>query len=645
VQECIPKEELLSDKLVKSHILSGTSLIFTYMFFISNFFNMKLKVWFVYLLGFISMPYSGAQEEKIVILHTNDLHSRLNGFAPEAEYTPFSLRDDRTTGGFARLATCISRERMHAGKSLLVVDAGDFLMGTLFQNLEESTGFQLRLMHDMGYDIVTLGNHEFDFGPMAMVHTIQNAVHSGPIPKIVFSSLDLNPRDSITRAFRNLFDLNILGGCHVAEVNGIHVGFFSLLGKDAVSVAPAARPLKFKDQIQTAREYVKYLREMQKADLVICLSHSGLKLMPDSTWGGEDVELARKVKGIDLIISGHTHTCLEKPVVINHIPIVQTGYFGMNLGKLELTLRNRKLVETSYTLIPLTDDIPGDSLIQARINAQQKELEKRFLQPAGFSYSMPVAQAKFPLFCEQEIHPETSNLGMLIADALYAYINAHDSLGADITMFSAGMVRDRIEPGIKGIQTLPDIYNTVCLGRGKDNSPGYPIARVYVTGKELKGILEVLYLAPATSSDYYIYFGGMRAKADPSRGLLRKIVDIEIGDDIHGYRKVDVSRKNHTLYSLTANSYMLEFVSIIGKMSKGLVRVKIKNEKGMRIRSFQDTYIDADPLKPGLQEMKEWQAMIWYLQQFPDTDGNGIPDIPDGYRTGIPRLFKIQPSQ
>lgn len=588
------------------------------------------------------MLHSIAQEEKIIILHTNDLHSRLNGFSPEAEYSPFSQNDDHTSGGFARLATLIHQEKMRSENSLLVVDAGDFLMGTLFQNLEESSGFQLRLMHDMGYDMVTLGNHEFDFGPMAMIHTIQNAVHHGPIPKIVFSSLDLKSSDSATRAFKKLFDQHLIGGCHVAEVNGINVGFFSLLGVDATSVAPAARPLQFKDPIRTAKEYVKYLRNVQKVDLVICLSHSGVKLMPDGTWGGEDVELARKVPGIEVIISGHTHTFLEKPLIINNTPIVQTECFGMYLGRLELTLRKRKLVNTSYSLIPVNDDIPGDSLIQARIDAQQKLLEERFLKPAGLTYTMPVVETSFPLFCQQEIHPETSNLGMLIADALYAYINAHDSLRAGITMFSAGMVRDRIEPGLNGIQTVPDIYNTVCLGRDKDGNPGYPLARVYVTGRELKGILEVLYIAPSSSSDYYIYFGGIRAKADPSRGLLRKIVDIQVGDDVHGFRKVDISRKNKTLYSLTANSYMLEFVSIIGKMSKGLVRVKIKNENGLPIRSFNDTFVDADPSTPGIQTMKEWQAMIWYLQQFPDTDGNGIPNIPNQYCIGTPRLYKIE---
>ncbi|HQH41777.1 MAG TPA: metallophosphoesterase, partial [Bacteroidales bacterium] len=126
---------------------------------------------FFYVLTFFSALYTGAQEEKLIILHTNDLHSRLNGFSPEAEYSPFSLNDDHTLGGFARLATLIHQEKIRSGNSLLVVDAGDFLMGTLFQNLEEATGFQLRLMHDIGYNIVTLGNHEFDFGPMAMIHT------------------------------------------------------------------------------------------------------------------------------------------------------------------------------------------------------------------------------------------------------------------------------------------------------------------------------------------------------------------------------------------------------------------------------------------------------------------------------------------
>src|SRR5512133_1136213 len=102
-------------------------------------------------------------ERKITILHTNDLHSRLIGFSPESAYTPLTINDDNTTGGFARIAAIIKSESEGNKGTTLVVDAGDFMMGTLFPSLEVKTGFQLRLMKEMGYDVISAGNHEYEF--------------------------------------------------------------------------------------------------------------------------------------------------------------------------------------------------------------------------------------------------------------------------------------------------------------------------------------------------------------------------------------------------------------------------------------------------------------------------------------------------
>jgi 5'-nucleotidase len=201
-------------------------------------------------------------------------------------------------------------------------------------------------------------------------------------------------------------------------------------------------------------------------------------------------------------------------------------------------------------------------------------------------------------------------------------------------------VFDDIIPGATGKQSLADIFRVVPMGSGKDDIPGYPLAGVFVTGKELKGIMEILYLAPSGSADNYIYFGGLRATFNPEKGLLKKITSIEIGDAKKGFTPVDWSRKNKKLYSLTANTYLLEFVGIIKKLSHGLVKVTLKNEKGEPIPSMQSAVIDADPDKPGKQEVKEWMALIWFLQLQPDINGNGLPDIPSYYRTASPRLHK-----
>jgi len=228
----------------------------------------------------------------------------------------------------------------------------------------------------------------------------------------------------------------------------------------------------------------------------------------------------------------------------------------------------------------------------------------------------------------------------LISDAVYSYVNFHNPPGADISLFLAGLVFDDIRPGATGKQSLADIFRVVSMGSGKDDIPGYPLARIYVTGKELKGIMEVLYLAPSSSPDNYIYFAGLRATFNPEKGLLKKITSIETGDSEKGFTPVDWSKKNKKLYSLTANTYLLEFVGIIKKLSHGLVKVTLKNEKGEPLQSIYDAMIDADPDKPGTQEVKEWMALVWYLQQQPDINGNGIPDIPVYYSTGSPRLHR-----
>jgi 5'-nucleotidase/UDP-sugar diphosphatase len=581
-----------------------------------------------------------AETRKLIILHTNDLHSRLNGFSPEADYSPDIANNDSTKGGFARIATIIGEEIRKNGDEVLVMDAGDFLMGTIFPPLEASTGFQLSLMKKMGYDIVTLGNHEFDYGPRALATIIENSEKKGPIPLLVASNCSFSSKDTADDALFSLVCRNILRPYQILEKNGLKIGIFGMLGYGAIGDAPLARPVKFGDPVKTAKKYAKLLKEKEKVDLVICLSHGGVKKGPSGEWTGEDVSLAQKVPEIDVIISGHSHSVIDKPLVVNGIPIVQTGSYGSYVGRLVLEINHGKILHSESRLIPVTDAIPGDTVIQRMIRGQEQRITDRIFKTMGLSYSSVVAETSFPLICDEDTLLENSNLGPLLADALYAYVNGHNDLGTDITLSAAGLIRDNIIPGIDGMQSVADIFRITPLGSGSDDIPGYPLARIYVTGKELKGIMEILYLAPSTSPDNYIYFGGLRATYDPQKGLLKKITSIETGNEDKGFTPVDWSKKNKKLYSLTSNTYLLEFVGIIKKLSMGLVRVTLKNAMGEPIHSIQEAVIDADPDKPGIQEIKEWMALVWYLQQQPDTNGNGIPDIPFYYRTGSPRLHE-----
>ena len=577
-------------------------------------------------------------EQKLVILYTNDLHSRISGFPSGINHPDTVSGEADTLGGFARIATLIKEEKRQNGDNVIVLDAGDFLMGTFFAMLEESTGFQLSLMKKMGYDAVALGNHEFDFGPQTLANIIAQSEGNGSVPSLVASNLIFSTKDTADDALEALFEQQIINTSLIIERNGLRLGIFSILGEVATGNAPRTKPVKFKDPVKTAQKYVRCLRETGKVDMVICLSHSGITMDENGDWSGEDVLLATKVPGIDLIISGHTHILLEKPLIVNGTPIVLTGCHGARVGRYEVGWENGRIRQLDARVIPVTNAIPSDTLIRHLIAEQEYVISEQILKPCNLSDSAIVAETSFPLICNLDTLLEESNLGLLISDAVWSYVNSNNQPGTDISFFPAGLISDNIIPGKTGKQTVEDIFRIIPQGNGKDNIPGYPLARVYVTGHELKGIMEVLYLAPSLSRDNYIYTGGLKATFNPEKGLLRKITSIEVGNPEKGFIPVDFSKRNKQLYSITADSYVLGFVSIIKKLSKHLIVITLKNELGEPIRSVDDAMIDANPDAPGIQEVKEWMALVWFLQQQPDSNGNGIGDIPDYYRTGNPGL-------
>jgi 5'-nucleotidase len=206
-------------------------------------------------------------------------------------------------------------------------------------------------------------------------------------------------------------------------------------------------------------------------------------------------------------------------------------------------------------------------------------------------------------------------------------------------MVAAGVIRDKFVPGV---QSAPDIFSVMSLGSGSDNIPGYPLARLYVTGKELKNILEILQVAYKSTPDNYCYYSGLRVEYDPGKGLLKKLSKIEIMHSDGSIKNVDFSKKNKTLYSITANSYMLEFVGIIKKMSFGLINVVPKDASGNPVTDMKKSIIDMDVTTPGVQEGKEWLALMEYLGSMKDTDGSGIPDIDKKYSVPVQTFFTVK---
>ncbi|MBK9390643.1 MAG: bifunctional metallophosphatase/5'-nucleotidase [Bacteroidetes bacterium] len=597
-----------------------------------------MRIGFIVILLISEVIALTAQEPKrIVILHTNDMHSRLTGYGPESYYSPLTVNDDKTTGGFARIAAVIENEKKHNTGTTLVLDAGDFLMGTLFQHLEPTTGFQLPLMKKIGYDVVCIGNHEFDYGPEKLTDIVASSSKRGVLPAVLLGNAVFCKKDGRDDSLEGLFRSGTIKRTDIIERDGIKFGFFSLMGKVADENAAYAKPVKFSKQIATAKKLVKDL-EKEGCDIIICLSHSGIDPDKNGGWTGEDTELAEKVRGIDVIISGHTHSQLDRPLIVNGIPIVQAGDNGRYVGRLEIILENGSVKFKDGNLIPIDDKIPGETEIESGIIEQERIVSKEILKPLGMEYGKSIAESDFLMVCDEQGDVEGSNLGPFVADAIHAYVNKHPESVTDVSLVATGVIRERIIPGF---QTAPDIFRVMSMGSGKDNVPGYPLARVFVTGKELKSILEIMNIAWKSTPGNYCYFSGIRVETNPEGGMLKKILKVEVIKQDGAIQSVDFSKKNKTLYAVTANSYILQFIGIIKKMSYGLVNVTPKDKDGNKISDMNNAVIDMDTKKAGIQEGKEWLALIEYLQSMKDINGNGIPDIDSKYRNPVKTHFQV----
>src|SRR5580700_4124303 len=223
------------------------------------------------LVVFHGEPAATADRKKtFTILHTNDLHSNFIGMAPSSDYTPDQLNSDKTRGGFARLATLISGRKAARSDQgpVLLLDDGDYSMGTAFGAASRETGGELQLLFQMGYDATTFGNHEFDLGPDGLGKSIGVAAKAGRVPAVVASNTNFLGHDPTLADLQRLAKDGVIRRYLVIERGGIRFGIFGLLGKEAV-IFTEGGAASFPDATETAKEMVKVLREKEKVDLVI----------------------------------------------------------------------------------------------------------------------------------------------------------------------------------------------------------------------------------------------------------------------------------------------------------------------------------------------------------------------------------------
>jgi 5'-nucleotidase len=563
---------------------------------------------------------------RLTIMHTNDMHSHFLG-VPNGDYTPLTTGDDDTIGGIARIAAKVKEVRDARdleGVPALLLDAGDFAMGSLFHLLGGEA--EMGVMNLMGYDHLTLGNHEFDWLPAGAASIVS---HADGLPVEATNLEVTDPTDPGGQALQDLINAgDILPFAVMDLFNGLRVGLFGLMGEDADGVVfrpdPEAYPLTFADRVTIATNTVNHLRDNEGVALVICLSHSGMD--GDDPTQGEDPDLARAVSGIDVIVSGHTHTNLAEPVIVDGTVIVQAYAYTKRLGVLDIELTLDGVNVLSYDSVTIDDSIPGDAETQALVQSYIDRLDLDVLGPMGYAFSAAVAETDFDL---KKVYGEEHNLGNLVTDAIVWSANQVLDDPADPVDFaveSDGVIRDAILQGSTGRINTSDAFRVVPLGLDPlSGTAGYPLLSFYLTGADVRKACAVDCFAPLlNNSDYWLSYSGMGF----SHAAVALINAWQCNDPSDPACTDRTTIPNdETLYRVAVNYYVALNIERMKEISGGLIDVVPRDVAGNPLANLTDAIIYEAPGDP----LTQWEGFLAFLSSLPDTDDDGIPNIPARY--------------
>lgn len=590
--------------------------------------------------------------KQLVVLFTSDEHSHLFAFSPELDDFPIAkdAGDGSLVGGVARRATVIQSLRKaatDAGKDSILVSAGDNQMGCLPHLAFESGSIDYATMKALGYDATTFGNHEFDFGPKALASSLTAAKAAGAIPPIVASNIhfsDTSADDDGLAAFysANASDDALVHPYRVlTTASGIKVGLVGYVGINAAHVAPNKTPVEFSVRpadfatdgdvdkglpslYADLQPLVDKLRNDEKVDIVIAMAHGGVDVSttPAGLEAGEDTRVCDNVAGIDFIVSGHSHNHDKTPIQRTNKAtgkaclVLNAGSFGEEVGRVEFTIPNdtskpitwddktQDLVKVDSKSIPDPALATATEGYVAQIEAAgtgSSTLARLLGHGLGMSiaddttkpgdlFFAPIGATAFDV-------TDTHALINLSADAMLTAADAwgkdNGNVTTDLTVESAGVIRNVLKKGKTGVISAADAFDVVPLGSSPvDGSIGYPLIRGFVTLLELRGTVEFGIARGPMSSDFDLGFGGLKVEVDktrpvaakladlfdPAKGqVMRLLIDSDHSDGFEQYDQVVYDRtgmigNDDQILSFATSSYVGQFATDAG--------VTIKNAMG-----------------------------------------------------------------
>lgn len=571
------------------------------------------------------------------ILFTHDLHSH---------FLPQPTAEGGESGGYARLKTVIDGERAMNPDALLV-DGGDFSIGSLIQTLYTTQAAELRTMGAMGYDAVTIGNHEFDHKGTGFAEMLNSAkaaqtaamglltdsqypprnleayqAQYGPLTLALPALLEVNyapADDNPDRAFiRSAMENYGVTDCVTLERGGVTYGLFGLMGGDSDECAPTSGFTRT-DAAKAAKRCVETLKG-EGAEIIVCLSHSGTG---DSLASSEDEELAKAVDGIDVIVSGHTHSTLAEPLVVNDTYIVSSGPYCQNLGSLTFSWDDggeKRLLD--YRLIPIDETVAENPEIAGLVEQWKDMVGETYLARYGLTYDEVLTHSDCDLTTPVSAVQENNGLGTLVSDAFLWADRTLNAAYADsphtVSVTADGVLRANLPAGDL---TAAMAFDVLSMGVGEDGTSGFPLVAVYLTGKELKAAMEVDASVTPIMPAAQLYMSGAKYAFNTKRMFFNRVYDAALTDvtfDESGTGNA-YEIDDNALYRVVAGMYSAQMLGTVKSKSMGLLSLEPKQADGTPVTDFADCILyDANG-----NELKEWYALAAYLEQFGE---DGLPD-------------------
>ncbi len=422
----------------------------------------------------------------VVILHTNDLHGHL---------TPWQgWQDDlrgKTVGGLGRLAGAIGQVRQEAGKNVLLLDAGDLIGDTMLADLTFGKA-QVAALNHLGYEALTIGNHEPDFG----IKTLRERIKEANFPTVAANLVERNGGRLFTQPYL------------IKQVNGVAVGILGLAYPKTASTTAAKNvaEIEFQEPVAAVKRYLPKMRD-EGAQIAVVLSHLGLS---------GDQHLARSVAEIDVIVGGHSHNRMDQTEQVGGTLIVQAGAHGSDLGRLDLTIEHGKITAHRRTLIPLDHErVPAD--------AAAERLVHELLAPHRAALDEVVGEASGWLVRAQTLagqkarkRTEESAIDSLFADIL------REETQADIAFL----------PGVGYGVAIPP--GPITAARLRQMAPhDAAVVTMRLSGSRIVEVLEQAvencYTEdPARKVGGMVQVSGLRFRYDPAMARDHRIVHVEL---------------------------------------------------------------------------------------------------------------------